>query len=176
MINITFSKKSINELRCERYSYPHPRIQEKIEVLYLKAMDVSHSEICRLCNISRPTLVKYLRAYERAGINGLKEWNYKGQQSKLLNRSKSIEDHFRQNPPSSSVHAAAMIYELTGIKRSLTQIRMFMHGIGMKFRKVGFVPNGAQSSLYHLEQETYIKKKLLPPSKKQANPRGWQFS
>lgn len=50
---------------------------------------------------------------------------------------------FKQNPPRSISEAQDSIHRLTGIKRSPTQIRIFLKKIGMKCLKVGFVPGKA---------------------------------
>jgi len=59
MIRIEFSPEDIEQLNYERYHYPHPQVQRKMEVLYLKSQGLAHQEIRRLCQISKTTLVKY---------------------------------------------------------------------------------------------------------------------
>jgi hypothetical protein len=43
-----------------------------------------------------------------------------------LEYKSSIENYFKENPPSTTKEAKAKIEELTGIKRGLTQTRTFM--------------------------------------------------
>lgn len=176
MINILFSEDEVQTLRRERYNYPHPRIQAKMEVLYLKSMGMAHSEICRLCDISRPTLAKYLHAYTLNGIDGLKRWEYAGRPSELTTHTESIEAYFKEHPPISSNQAVEEIERLTGIKRSPTQVREFMRRIGMRFRKVGFVPKGVETESKQKEQKEYLKKKLNHTSKRQKQTSEWFFS
>ena len=74
MIRLEFSKSDITALAYERYHHPHPHVQRKMEVLYLKSQGLSHQEIRRLCQIgSKTTLVTYLREYEAGGIEALKQ-------------------------------------------------------------------------------------------------------
>lgn len=176
MIKIPFTQEQILELNRERYSYPHPRIQEKIEVLYLKSMGVVHGEICRLCRISRPTLANYLKAYLGKGIQGLKQWDYAGQPSELHKYSESLEAHFNKNPPMTSKQAVAEIEQLTGIRRSPTQVREYMRHIGMKFRKVGSVPKGSEEESKKQEQKEYVKKNSVPNCRKPRKIGVWSFS
>lgn len=56
MIQIEFSPAEIEQLRCERYYYPHPQVQKKMDVFYLKSQRLPHKEICRLCSLSKTTL------------------------------------------------------------------------------------------------------------------------
>ncbi len=83
MIQIEFSSEAIEQLRYERYHHPHPQVQRKMDVLYLKSKGLAHKEICRLCEISRMTLTTYLKQYKGGGIERLKPLNYQGQPSEL---------------------------------------------------------------------------------------------
>lgn len=79
MIRIAFSNKEIQKLRHERFHHPSVKVQQKMEALYLKSMGVRHNEICRLCDISKTTLIAYLKDYQEGGIDLLKEGTkYKG--------------------------------------------------------------------------------------------------
>ncbi len=55
MIQIEFSEEEIKQLNYERYHHPHPRVQKKMEVIYLKSRGVSHPEIRPLCHICKTT-------------------------------------------------------------------------------------------------------------------------
>jgi len=176
MIDIQFSVDEIQVLERERYTYPHPRIQEKIEAIYLKSMGMAHGEICRLCHISRPTLAKYLHSYQSDGIDGLKRWYYTGRTSKLAIHSDSLEAHFKKHPPATSTQAVEEIEKMTGIRRSPTQVREFMRRIGMRFRKTGFVPKGTENELKQQEQDEFIKKNSNANCKKLKRTNVWCFS
>lgn len=68
MIQLEFSEADIDALDYERYHYPHPHVQRKMEMLYLKSQCLSHQEIRRLCRVrSKATLVSYLRAWCKSG-------------------------------------------------------------------------------------------------------------
>jgi len=163
MILIDFNDEEIEVLKYERYYHPHPRVQRKMEALLLKSQGLSHKQICELTSISANTLRHYLRAYIEGGADKLKEINFYRQQSKLLEHKKTIEDYFREHPPSTIKEAMAKIEELTGIKRSPTQIRKFLKTIGMRLLKVGVVPSKADP-----EQQEAFKKKHLEPRLEEA--------
>ncbi len=73
MIKIEFSAEEVDALELERYHHPDPKVQKKMEALYLKSQQLAHQEICRLCRISGPTLVAYLKQYQEGGIEQLKK-------------------------------------------------------------------------------------------------------
>jgi hypothetical protein len=73
VIKIEFTPEEIDALEYERYHHPDPKVQKKMEVLYLKSQKVEHQDICRLCRLSEPTLVAYLQQYQEGGIEQLKK-------------------------------------------------------------------------------------------------------
>ncbi len=162
MITIEFSGEEIDALDYERFHHPHPKVQKKMEVLYLKAQGVLHQEICRLCNISKGTLVSYLRQYQEGGIERLKHLGYKGQPSELNAHTDSLKAYFKKHPPRSIAEAQDTIEHLTGIKRSPTQVREYLKRIGMRLLKTGFVPGKATSPEKQAEQEAFLEEKLAP--------------
>ena len=154
MIQAEFSIQDVKKLHYERFNHPHPRVQIKMETLLLKSLKLQHKDICRIAGISKQTLCAYLKQYKEGGIDKLKELNFRKPESELTKHADSIEDFFRNNPPHSINEAIAKIEELTGLRRSPTQVRKFLRSIGMKFRKVGVVPSKADPD----EQEKFKKK------------------
>ena len=46
MINIPFTDDQLAQLKHERFHHPHPRVQRKMEALYLKAMGSLKKSYC----------------------------------------------------------------------------------------------------------------------------------
>jgi len=162
MIKINFTQEGINALGYERYHHPHPKVQKKMEAIYLKSQGVKHKEICRLCQISRTTLAVYLKQYQEGGIDRLKELGYKGHPSELREHASSLEEYFKNHPTRTVAEAQAAIEKLTGIKRSPTQVRAFMKQLGLSCRKVGQIPAKATTPDKIKEQEEFREQKLEP--------------
>lgn len=158
MLRLEFTDEIIEELIYERYNHPHPRVQRKMSVLYLKSQDISHKEIKRLERISENTLLGYLREYREGGIERLKEVRFHSQASELEQHRTTLEAYFREHPPASIKEAAAKIEELTGIKRSPERVRVFMRKLGLKLRKVGTIPAKADIEA----QEKFVNEELEP--------------
>jgi transposase len=158
MIHIDFTPEQIDALHRERFHHPHPRVQLKMEVVYLKSQGLSHGDICRLARISENTLRSYLRQYQDGGLERLKQTDWDGPESELTDHRQAIEDHLRKNPPRSAAQAAADIERLTGIKRGLTQVRKFLKGMGLTFRKLGMIPAKADAA----EQAEFLDERLWP--------------
>lgn len=140
MLQLEFTTEAIDALRYERFHHPHPRVQLKMEVLWLKSQRLPHRQICQLAGISGNTLRAYLRDYQAGGIEQLKQLNFYQPQSALQAHRASLEAYFKEHPPVSAKQARAMIAEHTGLTRSPTQVRAFLLRLGMKCRKVGSIP------------------------------------
>jgi transposase len=158
MIAIDFTPADIDALHYERFHHPHPRVQEKMEAVYLKSQGLLHKEICRLSRISENTLRSYLRQFQEGGIERLKRLDFAKPTSELADHREALEEYFRKNPPRSTAQAAADIERLTGIRRGLTQVRKFLAGMGMKCRKLGMIPAKADAD----EQREFLDERLWP--------------
>jgi len=165
MDKVEFTTTEREALHYWRFHHPHPRVQLKMEALYLKSQGLAPENICRLCAISKTTFYRYLHTYHEGGIETLKEVTFHRRQSPLAAYRTSIEADFRQRPPASVAEAAARIADLTGLERRPTQVRQFLKPLGMKPRKVGQIPAKAavtigeksNVSLFSAAQQTQIK-------------------
>ena len=162
MITIEFTAEEIDVLEYERYHYPDPRVQKKVEIVYLKSQGLAHHEICRLGRTSEPTLVSYLKQYQEGGIERLKQIEYTGRTSELDKHATTLKSYFKEHPPRTVAEAQSVIKDKTGIERSPTQIQAFMKRIGMKCLKVGYVPGHAANPEKQIEQETFKTQELDP--------------
>jgi transposase len=162
MIRIAFTDAERDALAYERYHHPVPHVQKRMEIVYLKSQDVAHQEIARLCRVSRQTVVTTLHLYQEGGIQRLKQFHFMGQPSTLNVHQASVEAHFRAQPPRSVAEAQDVIEQLTGIRRSPTQIRAFLKRMGMQVRKVASMPGRAHDPVKQCEQDTFQHTQLEP--------------
>jgi transposase len=158
MSKLEFSTEEVEALRYWRFHHPHPHVQLKMEVVYLRSQKLGNKQIQQLCGISKATFYRYLHAYQEGGVEKLQELNFHRQQSQLVEHKTTLEEYFRAHPPATSAEAAARIEELSGIKRGPTQTREFLKELGMKPRKVGQIPAKADVK----EQEGFKEEKLEP--------------
>lgn len=74
----------------------------------------------------------------------------------------TLETYFKAHPPRTVAEAQQVIQEHTGIERSPTQIQAFLKRLGMKCRKVGYVPGQAATPEKQAEQEIFQTQQLEP--------------
>lgn len=126
MRQFTFSQDVLEQIHHERYHHPHPRVQLKMEVLWLKSKGLTHADIAELAGVSRRSVQRYLDEFEQGGLDRLRNVPWKGQRAELDEYHASLEDHFLQHPPRSAREAQQVIEQITGVRRGLTQVRAFL--------------------------------------------------
>lgn len=143
MIKVEFSEQDLKTINEERFNHPVPLVQRRMEALWLKSQGLCHKQIAKLADISDNALTKYLGLYRDSGLDAVRNVNFYRPQSDLEHHRVSIERYFSENPVASIAEARAKIEELTGIRRSKTQVGVFLKKLGLRYRKVGSVPSGA---------------------------------
>lgn len=154
MLQLTFTEAEIKELDYQRYNHPHPRVQRKMEALLLKAKGLPHHQIAHCLGVCENTMHSYLEQYQQGGIEALKQLDFYRPSSELEKHYDTLEAYFKEHPPTTIPHAAAIIEELTGLKRSPTQVGKFLKKLGLKRLKTYAVP----AKMDVEEQETFKKK------------------
>jgi transposase len=123
MRQFTFTPEDLDTIRHERYHHPHPRVQQKMEVLWLKSQGCTHEDIARLAGVSRRSVQRYLDAFRAGGLPHVRRLPWKGKANDLAAHRGPLEDYFIEHPPRSAREAQAAIEQQTGVRRGLTQVR-----------------------------------------------------
>jgi transposase len=126
MRRLLFSDDDLATIREQRFNHPHPRIQQKLEVLWLKSKALPHAEIVRLTGLGRRTIQRYLQEYHVGGMAATLEVRFAKPQSELSDHAELLRQHFAEHPPRSTREAQRDVERLTGVHRGLTQVRMFL--------------------------------------------------
>jgi transposase len=153
VLDLTFTAEDIETLRTQRFAHPHPLVQLKMEAVFLRSQGLRQEEILRICDISKATYYRYLNEYREGGVQRLKQLHRHPPKSEMQEHRGTLEAYFVAHPPASVAEACAKIQELTGLERQLTQVRAFLHSLGLKPRKVGSIPAKADV----LAQEQFRK-------------------
>src|SRR5512135_337571 len=135
MRTFTFSAEDRQDLAHDRYHHPDPRVQRKMEVLWLKSHGLSHDDIATYADVSRRSVQRYL------------------------------DEYFQAHPPRSTKQARAIIEQRTGVRRGLSQVRHFLKDrLGLRWRKVGAIPVPPKKTIeeHAQEQATFVPEELKP--------------
>ena len=146
MLPINPSETEIQRLNYERYYYPCPIVQKRMQAIYFKATTTMSNEmIGSLVGLSRDTVGDWTNRYINDGFDALCQFNYGTNKSILEGHVKSILNSFKERPPMSAKEAHSRIEAMTGICRSLSQVRAFMKRHGLRYIKMGHIPAKADA-------------------------------
>jgi len=141
MRRFQFTDEERRAIVHERFYHPNPRVQQRMEILWLKHHGESHERIAELAAVSRRTVQRVLDVFGTGGREAIRQFHEKGRANKLAPHRTSLETEFRERPPKVVAEACDRIEQLTGVRRRPTQVRHFLREtLGLRWRKVAAIP------------------------------------
>src|SRR3954454_20012006 len=165
MRNIIFTADDRRALAHYRYHHPEPRVQRKIEVLWLKSLGLGHDRIAADADVSRRSVQRDLDEYLEGGLQRLCRRRESQPRAALIEQEVSLEEHFEAHPVRSAKQARAVIEQRTGIRRGLTQVRHFLKDrLGLRWRRTGAVPVPPKKTIaeHARDQAAFVRDELEP--------------
>ena len=165
MRNIIFTADDRRALAHYRYHHPEPRVQRKIEVLWLKSHGLAHDRIAAYSDVSRRTVQRHLDEYLEGGLQRLCRGRGCQPRSALIEHEVSLEEHSENHPVRSIKQARAVIEQRTGIRRGSTQVRHFLKDrLGFRWRRTGGIPVPPKKTIaeHARDQAAFVEDKLEP--------------
>jgi transposase len=162
---ISFSNEDRRSLAHDRFHHPDPRVQRKMEVVWLKSHGLNHHDIATYADVSLRTVQRYLDEYIEGGLSQLRRCHWHQPQSVLVEHEDSLEEYFLKHPVRSAKQAQALIEQRTGIRRGLSQVRHFLKGrLGLRWRQTGAIPVPPKKTVeeHVRDQATFLREKLEP--------------
>lgn len=166
MVPLNLSDAEIQRLNYERYHYPCPHVQKRIHAVFMKAtIGLSNEMIGQLVGLHRHAVSEWINAYRTGGFDALCRFDYGANKSELDAQADSILKSFSECPPMNAREAKSRIENITGIRRSPTQIRAFMKRHGLRYIKTGHIPAKADTE----KQQQWVKTTLEPAIEEARN-------
>jgi len=125
---------------AERYAHPDLHVRRKMWVLWAVHTKLTRAQAGQVAGVGRATVQRYLAAYRDGGLDGLRRWNVVGPVSALAEHTAAIKASLTEKPVRTVAEAADRIEQLTGLKRGLSQTRVFLKGIGLRWQRTRAVP------------------------------------
>ena len=125
-----------------------------MKALLLKAKGLPHHQIACCVGVCENTVRRYLEQYQTGGIEALKCLEFHRPTSELERYHDTLEAYFKHHPPATIPQAVKLIEELTGLKRSPTQVGIFLKKMGLKRLKTSASP---PSAIFQ-QQESFKKR------------------
>lgn len=153
------TSEQLAQLDYERYYYPCPIVQKRLNAIYIKAStNFTNEKVSLLAGAHYNSVGQWIAIYKENGFDGLCKTTHHYNQSLLEKQAVSIKELFAKQPPRSIDEARLKIKELTGIERSNTRIIAFMKRHQFRFLKTGHIP----AKLNNTAQKNWVDETLKP--------------
>jgi transposase len=164
MRKIEFLEETVNELDRERFEHPHPEVRRRMMVVWLWSQGFNQQNCAIVGGISERTVRRYLDGFEEGGLAWLRALRWGGPTQRLASQVDTLEEEFTKNPPWSVAEALERIKALTGIDLKPTQVRTFLHSLGLKWRKIAAIPVPPKKTIeeHVATQQEFLDHKLEP--------------
>ena len=130
-------RRIVNE---ERASHPNLLVRNKMLTIWLLHCGVTRQKATEIVGVSRATVQRYVDAYAKGGLDGLRHSSVPKPVSELAAFRDIIRESFEEQPVCTIAEACDRIEKLTGIRRSPTQVRKFLKGLGLKWQRIRAIP------------------------------------
>ena len=139
-LRITLTDAEHAVVDAERDAHPDAHVRRKMLVLRLLHCGVTRAKAAEVAGLGRATVQRYVAAYRDGGLDGLRQWDVVGPVSDLATHTEAIRESLTSSPVRTAAEACDRIETLTGIRRQPTQVRVFLAGLGFKWRRVRAIP------------------------------------
>lgn len=146
------TNKDLRFINKQRHKHSNPKVRTRLNILWLTQQFSNAGLIASIAGTPARQIFIVIKIYKEHGLDAVMGINHNKRESKLMGFSEVIKDEFKNSPPSSIKDARDRIVKLTGLKRSITQVRVFLKKIGMKYLKPLLIPMGSK--------ETDLKEKV----------------
>jgi transposase len=135
-----------------------------MEILWGKHLGFTHEGIAALAGVSRSTVQRCLTTFHQGGLERIRDVPTQQPRSELDAHRASLEKVLQEQPVRSVKHARHLIEQATGIRRGLTQVRLFLRRLGLAPRKVAAIPVPPGSTLpEHVKTQAEFRETTLEP-------------
>jgi len=138
--SIRLSDSELPVVAAERYSHPDVHVRRKMFVLWSVHAGITQAKAGAVAGVCRATVCRYLEAYRKGGLDGLRKWDVAGPVSELARHASAIKASLENAPVRTVAEAADRIRQLTGLERGLTQTRVFLQDLGFQWQRTRALP------------------------------------
>jgi len=139
-LRVELNEEQQGIVNVERDEHPQEHVRRKMLVLWLLHHGITREKAACIAGLGRATVQRYVAAFRDGGLDELRHWGVSGPTSDLAAHTEAIKAEFTDKPVRSTAEACERIERLTGIRRQPTQVRLFLKGLGLKWRRVRAIP------------------------------------
>jgi transposase len=148
-----------------RSYHPDPPCQQRCWLLWLLEHNLPNAQAENLVGVSRTTAWRWRQTYQAEGLSAVLTRAVPQRASAWLPHAPTLAEDLGQHPPHTVAEAAERIAQRTGVRRGLTQVRLFLrHVLGWRWRRAAAVPCPPKQTLAeHVQTQAEFRDSQLEP-------------
>ena len=128
-------------MNAGRDCHPDGFVRRRLWTIWLLHCGLTREKASPVVGLARSTVERFVAEYRRGGLSGLLQRRPAVHPtSDLSAHAAAIRESFEQRPVRTVAEARQRIFEWTGIQRGLTQVRVFLKGLGLTWQRVRAIP------------------------------------
>lgn len=154
------SEKDIESLIVHHKKQRDKKLADRIKAVLMLNDGFTYDEIVRALLLDEATLRRYLKTFNKKGVFGLLEMNYKGGQTKLSFRKEfELKNYLKINTKRTVKEIVNYIEVKYKVKYSIVGATKLLHRLGFSYKKPKIVPGKADILKQQIFIEEYRKLK-----------------
>jgi len=150
--------KQISDLEAAYKNAEYKRFANRLNAILLLNKGYSYRQIEDILLLDKRTIKRYKQIYQKFGVDGLLQNNYKGGQSKLLKeQEEELTEHLDTDLFSTANEVCKYVKEKYGIKYSTEGMVHMLNRLGFSYKKTKLVPSKADKKKQEEFVESYEK-------------------
>jgi transposase len=151
---LPLSDQEFQELQAQYKQERDRRIAERILCILLFAQNYELKEIKRILFVGIGTLKKWVKTVRAQGIDGLRQWGYKGQDCDLsAEQWAEVEEELARKPYRDAKEVAAFVEKKFGVAYSQRGMQALLRRKGYRSIKARLVPGPVDADKVQKQQE-----------------------
>lgn len=151
---LPLSAQEIKELQAQYKQERDRRIAERILCILLFSQDRDLKEIRQILLVGIRTLKKWIETFRTQGIDGLRQWGYKGQNCDLSDEQwAAVAEELARRPYRDARAIAAFVEKKFGVKYSRRGMQALLRRKGYRHIKARLAPGPVDEDKVRKQQE-----------------------
>lgn len=149
------TEEQIKVLRLAHRTIRDKKLADRIKAVLSLNSGFEYAQVAKILLLDETTLHRYVKQFQKKGIDGLLECRYAGGQSRLNPTQKQeLKLFLRDNTKRTAQEVAEYVFNTYGFDYSVIGITKLLHRLGFSYKKPKIIPGKAD----RIKQEVFLSK------------------
>lgn len=130
------TEDQVNILRQTHRTIRDKKLADRIKSILMLHRGFTYQQISQALLLDEVTLRRYVKQFQKEGIDGLLEYRYAGGKTRLsLNQEQELEIFLRDNTKRTAKEIAGHVHKTYAVKFSVIGVTKLLHRLGFSYKK-----------------------------------------